>query len=154
MEHREVERRVEEALQAFRHDDRYLLEHNLSERCIASRVAFHLQHFFPEYSVDVEYNRAGDIPKRLDLPDECANSVDDDGRALVVPDVIVHRRGTAGPNLLGIELKKMGDPRGPDRDRDRLRALRARLDYRYGALLECETRPGHEPCIRVREWLT
>ena len=95
MEYPEVERRVEEALRAFQQQDRYLLEHNLSERCIAARVAFHLQRSFPEYSVDVEYNRAGDVPKRLELPEECANSVDDDGRALVVPDVIVHHRGPA-----------------------------------------------------------
>ena len=63
MEYREVERRLAEALRAFWDADRYLLEHNLSERCIAGRVAFHLQHSFPEYQVDVEYNRAGDIPR-------------------------------------------------------------------------------------------
>ncbi len=154
MEYREVERRVEESIQSFQQEDRYLLEHNLSERCIAARLAIHLQRFFPEYSVDVEYNRAGYIPKRLDLPEECANSVDDEGRALVVPDVIVHHRGLDGPNLLGIELKKAGDRRGPNCDRERIRALRARLDYCFGALLECETRAEHEPRIFVREWLS
>lgn len=154
MEYREVDRRVGDALQAFEQEDRYLLEHNLSERCISARVALHLQHFFPGYCVDVEYNRAGDIPKRLDLPDECANSFDDDGRALVVPDIIVHRRGSAGPNLLGIEVKKAGDRRGPGCDRRRILALRERLGYSYGALLECETRHGHQLSIFVREWLT
>lgn len=76
------------------------METNLGERCIAARLAFHLQRVFPEYHVDVEYNRTGDTPKRLDVPARCANSLDDEGRALVVPDIIVHLRGPDGPNLL------------------------------------------------------
>jgi len=153
MEHADVARRVDEALQAFRRDDDYLLEHNLSERCIAARVALHLQRSFPDYSVDVEYNRAGDTPKRLYLPEECANSFDDDGRALIVPDIIVHRRGSAGPNLLGIEIKKVGDPRGLDFDRTRIVALKTRFGYEHGALVECETRTGRERSIVVSEWI-
>jgi hypothetical protein len=86
--------------------DRHLFENNLGERCIASRLAMHLQNAFPEHSVDAEYNRAGDIPKKLGLPPECANSQDDDGQSLAVPDVIVHRRGPEGPNLLVLEVKK------------------------------------------------
>ncbi len=154
MEYNEVERRVRDSIKAFELDDRYLLEHNLSERCIASRLAIHLQTFFPQYSVDVEYNRAGDIPKRLDLPDECANSVDDQGRALVTPDIIVHRRGPEGSNLLGLEIKKTSDRRGLDCDRKRIQALKTQLNYSFGVLIECETRPGYEPRILVREWLT
>lgn len=137
---------------AFAREDRHLLEHDLSERCIAARVALHLQHLFPEYCVDVEYNRAGETPKRLNLPDHCANYFDDQGRALVVPDVIVHRRGATGPNLLALEVKKTSNPEGPECDCERIRALRAQLGYRYGALLECETRTGYEPRIQVREW--
>lgn len=153
MEYPEAEQRVRDALTEFEATDRYLLENNLSERCIAARLAFHLQRMFPEYHVDVEYNRAGDTPKRLKVPEECANALDDEGRALVVPDVIVHRRGPDGPNLIGLELKKTTDPRGPDCDRERIRALTIGLSYVYGALLECETRPHQEHCIRVVEWL-
>lgn len=153
MEYPEVQQRVAEALAGFEQEDSYLLRNDLGERCIAARVAFHLQRVFPEYHVDVEYNRAGDSPKRLQVPEECANAIDDEGRALVVPDVIVHQRGPDGPNLLGLELKKTTDTRGLDCDRERIRALRARLGYVFGALLECDTRPDHEPRIRVAEWL-
>jgi hypothetical protein len=149
----EVRARVDDALRAFTEVDRYLLENDLNERCIAARVALHLQRTFPEYVVDVEYNRAGDTPKRLNIPEECANSFDESGRALVVPDIIIHRRGNEGPNLLGIELKKISDPRGPECDRLRVRALRAQLGYENGALLVCETRRGREPSIAVSEWL-
>ncbi len=153
MEYSEVEQRVDASIQSFQQEDRYLLEHNLNERCIAARLAFHLQRSFPEFSVDVEYNRVGGSPKRLALPEECANSVDDEGHALVVPDVIVHRRGPDGVNILVVELKKVGDRRGLDCDRRRIQSLKARLNYCFGVLIECETRARHEPRIFVHEWL-
>ena len=152
MEHSEVERRIREALAEFEATDCYLLEKNLSERCIAARLAFHLQRVFPEFHVDVEYNRAGETPKRLNVPEECANAIDDEKRALVVPDIIIHRRGPDGPNLVGLELKKTTDPRGTDCDRARIQSLTAELGYKYGALLECETRPHQKHYIQVIEW--
>lgn len=153
MERGKVERRVREALQEVAKSDRHLLEHDLSERCIASRLAMYLQKSFPEYSVDVEYNRAGVSPKRLGLPDQCANYRNNNGEALVVPDLIVHRRGPKGPNVLVIEVKKTTNRDPHQCDRERVRAFRAQLGYRYGALIECETRQGHEPGIMISEWL-
>ena len=97
MELHEVRERMSAALAAFMVSDQYLLEHDLSERCIAARVALHLQQVFPEYLVDVEYNRVGRPPKRLALREVCANYRNKDGKALAVPDVVVHRRGPEGP---------------------------------------------------------
>jgi hypothetical protein len=153
MELEETMERVYAALAQFTESDRYLLEHDLSERCIASRVAFHLQAMFPEYAVDVEYNRVGRPPKRLQLPDECANYRNKQGESLAVPDVIVHRRGQKGPNLLVLEFKKTSNPDAFDCDRQRIRAFKSQIGYRYGALVECETRAGREPAIRVSEWI-
>jgi hypothetical protein len=146
-------KRVSVALAQFTETDRYLLEYDLSERCIASRVALHLQAVFPEYSVDVEYNRVGRPPKRLNLPDECANYRNKQGESLAVPDVIVHHRGTEGPNLLVLEFKKTSNPNGFDCDRERIFAFRSQLSYHYGALVECETREDREPAIHVSEWV-
>src|SRR5262245_39385124 len=106
MEREEVQKRLHKALREVAPSERQLLEYNLSERCIASRLAMYLQQVFPEYSVDVEYNRAGASPKRLGLPEECANYWNHNGEALVVPDVIVHQRGSKGPHILILELKK------------------------------------------------
>src|ERR1039457_6291359 len=80
MDGNDARQRLENALQHLTRHDRHLLENDLSERCIASRLAMHLQAAFPDHSVDVEYNRQGDIPKRLGLPDEYANFRDEDGR--------------------------------------------------------------------------
>jgi hypothetical protein len=57
MEPEEVRKRVENALRRVVEDDQHLLENDLGERCIASRLAMYLQQEFPEHSVDVEYNR-------------------------------------------------------------------------------------------------
>ena len=153
MEFEEVRERVSAALAQFTDTDRFLLEHDLNERCIASRVALYLQAIFPEYYVDVEYNRVGRPPKRLQLPDECANYRNKQGDTLAVPDVIVHRRGPEGPNLLVLEFKKTSNPDAFGCDRKRIFAFRDQLGYRYGALVECETRVGWEPAIRVFKWV-
>jgi hypothetical protein len=154
MDRDEIAAHLEVALERFRAEDRYLLEHNLSERCIAARIGMYLQERLRPHGlhVDVEYNRAGMEPKRLGVPEHCAKDIDEDGRALVVPDIIVHRRG-AGPNVLVVEVKKLGNREGPGCDRERIRALRHELGYIHGALIECEARPGHEPLIRILEWI-
>lgn len=148
----EIRSKLEEALEELALNDRHLLENNLSERCIASRLALHLQSRFPAYSVDVEYNRAGDTPKKLKLPMECANYQDERGEALVVPDIIVHRRGADGPNVLVLELKKTTNPNSHNSDFLRVQAFRNQLGYCHGALIECETRPRYEPGIRIFYW--
>ena len=93
MDQAEVRRILEAALRRLESNDRHLLENDLSERCIAARLAMYLQQEFQGWAVDVEYNRAGDIAKRLALPQECARRFNRDGEALAVPDVIVHQRG-------------------------------------------------------------
>ena len=87
-------------------EDRHLLEVNVSEWCIAARLAMYLREYFWDFDVDVEYNRDGDEVKRLhDVVRDCPRDRDDGHR--VLPDVIVHRRGLRGDsNLLVIEMKK------------------------------------------------
>lgn len=73
MECDDVSARLDRALARLQERDSHLLENDLSERCIAARLALYLQAEFPEdgISVDVEYNRLGERVKRLRLPDEC-----------------------------------------------------------------------------------
>jgi len=153
MDASEVRERLKAAIAAFMTRDRYLLECDLREECISARLALHLQGAFEDYSVDVEYNRAGDLAKRLRLPEECAKKRDRDGRALVLPDIIVHQRGPHGPNVLVIEMKKTSNPLGFNCDRRRIQAFRDEFGYTFGAVLECETRAGHEPHILIVDWM-
>lgn len=158
MERDDVRRRLDAAVARLIQNDAYLFANNLGERCIAARLAMYLQGEFPEHAVDAEYNRDADTPKRLELPRECANyrergNYGEGGESLVVPDVIVHRRGPEGPNILVLEVKKTTNPCAHDCDHARIHAFRAQYGYECAALIECETRPGREPAVRVEEWL-
>ena len=125
-------------------EDNHLLMVDVSERCIAARLAMYLREYFTDYDVDAEYNRHGEDKKKLyDLVDkrDCSRDRDDEGQT-VLPDVIVHRRGDDDSNLLIIEMKKSANKDGMARDRRRIQAFRAELGYEFGALVVCETK-GH-----------
>ena len=150
----EIKKRLDKALQEVDLTDHYLLENNVGERAIAARLAIHLQEHFPKHAVDAEYNRDGERPKRLSgLPEECAHYRNEDGESLAVPDVIVHGRGTRGPNLLVVELKKTTNSDHGECDRLRLRAFREQYGYQFGALILCETRRGYQPKMTISAWL-
>jgi hypothetical protein len=72
---------------------------------------------------------------------------------VAVPDVIVHRRGPAGPNVLVIEMKKTSNPAGMDCARLRIAAFREQLGYNFRALVECEMEFPNDPAVRIAEWI-
>lgn len=133
-------------------EDRHLLVVDVSERCIATRLAMYLRDALSaDYDVDVEYNRHGPDKKQLyDLMDkhDCDRDHRRDEGQTVLPDVIVHKRGVDS-NLLIIEMKKSANRRGLVRDWRRIRAFRDELGYQFGALVVCKT--GDRPAIDV-EW--
>lgn len=94
---------IEEALEQLIKNDRYLIEHDVHEQSISSKLAYYLSSLIPPRSeggwdVDVEYNRNDKNPKEL--------------HEKVRPDIIIHRRGLNNPNgneennLLIIQIKK------------------------------------------------
>ena len=97
---------VEEALDKFNENESYLIEHDVSERCICAKFATYLQKKlsntqYKDYDVDVEYNRGykGDAYAAKMMH----------GRRIVT-DLIVHKRekNEEGEydNLICIEMKK------------------------------------------------
>jgi hypothetical protein len=52
---------ITEAMNRIRATDLNLLANNLSERCVASRLAMYLQERIPQFMVDIEYNRKGAV---------------------------------------------------------------------------------------------
>jgi hypothetical protein len=62
-------------------------------------------------------------PKRQGLPDEYANDQDENGEGLVVPDVVIHRRGPEGLNILVLEVKKTTNPAPRHCDSSRIHAF-------------------------------
>lgn len=144
---------VNNAVNAFNENEEYLISHDLSERCICSKFAMHLENEFRNsifrsegYIVDVEYNRGARgneyLPKELD------------GRRIVV-DLIIHKRGRdeihGFQNLVCIEMKKSNDRRGTDDDKKRLRAMTlndGRFGYEIGFMIIADMRENR---LRIDE---
>ena len=126
---------VQQAIQTFNENERFLIENDLSERCICAKFATYLKSEienseFSDYEVDVEYNR-GYLgmeykPKGLD------------GKNITV-DLIVHKRSYNPDeggfhNLICIEMKKHHLKEGIALDRERIKKL---------------TNPAHGYCYKA-----
>jgi hypothetical protein len=140
-----VEASLYRALQRLLSEDAYLFEIDVNERSLTHRLALYLGQEFPEWDVDCEYNRKGDVPKVVaTLP---LNPTQDDEHARTVfPDIIVHHRGTRD-NLLVIEAKKSSNPEGDLKDHVKLTAYSKTfesrgLQYAHGASVMLHVRPA------------
>jgi hypothetical protein len=111
MNRKQIEELLEEAKLRFLRDEAYLLVADVNERSLTHKFAEHLQAILGrEWSVDCEYNRYGTDTKTIEDVKEIVgrSAATDETRAKTVyPDIIVHRRGVEGPNVLVIEAKKM-----------------------------------------------
>lgn len=139
----QVSNALENAIAQLMRNDIKLLELDVNERAIAHRLAGYLEPYFPDHSVDAEYNRMGEVPKRLQWRT--------DEEELVYPDIIVHQRG-ARDNLLVIELKKSSNDQTKEHDCWKLEAFREDEGFAYkhalfvrvgvgelaGAVVDCE----------------
>jgi hypothetical protein len=130
--------------------DTYLLKVDANERSISHRLAIYLEREFPDFDVDCEYNRDGIEPKQLPRPVLRPDSEDTDAKT-VFPDIIVHRRGTNGNNLLVVEIKKTSNGDGREHDRRKLRGYKSILGYRYALFLELTV--GSRPGVGRVEWV-
>ena len=140
MEQAEVEKRLHAALGMLRAQDGYLLDVGAHERSITHKLGCYLQNEFPNWDVDCEYNRDGHCPKKVTL-DETKFS----GESSVYPDIIIHKRGREGPNLLVIEVKSNPDKQveAVKRDLNKLRAYKRKLDYEYAVFIKVWTGENH-----------
>lgn len=143
------------ALAELESRDSHLFRTNNSERCLVARLALYLQVRLRDWSVDVEYSRDGNgvVPKRIALNQACANKLNEKGGACVIPDLIVHKRGPEGPNLLVIEAKKSTNRTSRECDHLRLLGFQREFSYVYAALIEFETARGTEAKAHVSEWI-
>lgn len=144
--HPPVRRALRQAVTVVLRDHPELLRRGIAERTITAHIARHLIRAFPSWAVDAEYNRRtvvrggheATIPKRVGRD-----------RAIIVPDIIIHRRG-APTNLLAVELKRSSDPRGTAHDRWKLKRLR-RMGYAHAVLVVLQD--DREPYRATYEWM-
>jgi hypothetical protein len=127
------------ALGDFLRTDVDLLLRDVHERTITGRLADHLRGQLPEWNVDCEYNRDGHHVKRAN------------GR-IVVPDIIVHRRGTRD-NLLVIEVKKSNTAEPDDEDLGKLAEFKTcHLGYRNALFVKLGVDP-RAPDVQRVQWV-
>jgi hypothetical protein len=94
----------------------------------------YLQEELWSWHVDCEYNRAGREPKKVVLPVSHVKTDELKART-VYPDIIVHRRGPQGPNVLAIELKVNADEEEREWDLRKLLAYHDEFDYWNGVFI-------------------
>lgn len=129
--------------------NKFLLEKDANERSLTHQFAFYLQHCFPYWHVDCEYNRVGESEEskkvwkpnvdEITIPD---SKPDSDIAVTVYPDICIHRRGKTheNDNLLVIELKKESNLQ-QNWDLEKLRAYvqdgyRNKFAYKFGLFLQ------------------
>lgn len=129
----ELKQVIDNAILKFNNKEKYLLENDLSERCICSRFAYYIQselcskEKYEDYVVDVEYNR-GNVGNERSV-----KRLNDKN---IIVDLIVHKRGYNNDfgfdNLICIEMKKSNDSRGQQGLKDDENRLKDMTSYRYG----------------------
>jgi len=135
----EIEFRVSSALKQLSEADFYLLKNDLNECSINHMLAYHLQSQFKEWHVDCEYNKNWNKIKKLELPKDKVDWTDTEAKS-VFPDIIVHRRGGDGPNLLVIEVKKSSNTSDRRHDYNKLKEYGKILSYSCALFLEIGTK--------------
>lgn len=129
--------------------DDYLLKNDLNERTICHRLAVYLEQLYPDYHVDIEYNRDHEPVKdfdkqefinklikeyrlsnkydKNDVKELVEKQIEEGSTRRVLPDIIVHRRGT-DDNKVVLEIKKsnnLGDD--GEKDKAKLKLYEQRL---------------------------
>ncbi len=122
--------KVVTALREFYAREAFLLEKDLGERTLTHRLAVHVEHQFPGWEVDCDYDRLGD--RTLRLPHGTIISTDDHLGKSVYPDIVVHQRAIPN-NLLAVEVRKAANHQPVAHEQHKLRALTdPHLWFAYG----------------------
>jgi len=152
----QVKRRLNLAIDTLRVNDNYLLKNDVNERSITHKLATYMERTFGKnYDIDCEYNRnIGDLKKITMLKSkwhELINpvAINEDEifseilvEKTVFPDIIVHKRGESGSNLLIIEVKKSTSSVSEDFDIEKLKCYTEpnnNLNYKYGVFIRFYT---------------
>ncbi len=121
-----IESTLKESCRLLYQDNKHLIDEEAHERSILPQMLPYLTSHFPNHSILIEYNREGvnRDPKK-----------DIDGN-LIVPDLIVHRHGLDGENLLAIEIKGYWNKHLRQEDDIKLKGLKSKQGYKFAYRIE------------------
>jgi S-adenosylmethionine:tRNA-ribosyltransferase-isomerase (queuine synthetase) len=140
MRYGDLKNKIIRAIKTLRKNDSHLLWVDSSERSIMHKLAIYLGEEFKEYDVDCEYNRSKDVPKVI-MSKLLGRKNYSSLKKKVYPDIVIHKRGNNGDNLLVVEIKKSSNHSRGERDFDvlKLEAYMSKGDdyqYRYGMFVD------------------
>ncbi len=123
-----IEEKIKKAIDVLYKKDKFLIDNKVHEQAICTSLACYLKGFFPEYDVDVEYNREGigENPKK-----NLENSKKK-------PDIIIHKRGIDKNNIMVIEAKCHWNREKRGIDKNTLKQLKKKYKYQFAFFLEFE----------------
>jgi len=121
----DIRKVLEEALEQLKDQDSYLFNVDASERSLTHKLAEYIQARLPVgWNVDCEYNRNKGHTKRLIQKLRETAEPPETYAEIVVPDIIVHKRGNHESNLLVVEIKKSTNQYSEGRvDKEKLNAF-------------------------------
>lgn len=133
---KEIVKNVKICLGILLKHDSFLLKMHVNERSVSHKLAEYLQIQFPDWNVDCEYNRSvndtENITKMLHGVKGCTIDKDTDR---VIPDIIIHQRGT-NYNFLVIEMKIRGDDPCDIVKLEKFTSLKENFKYKLGLFIK------------------
>ena len=146
----EVKELLELSLKSLYKFDKILLDRSIKEECINHRFAIYLENHFKNnnkiFSVDVEYNRnvtsreliySEIFPNDRKVFNKKIILSDIENYKEVIPDIIIHERGSNRNNYLCIEAKKVYNRTTEERDIEKLIGLlNEPFNYKFACLVE------------------
>ena len=131
---------LEQTKERFLENEVSLLASDANERSLTHKFAEHMQTIIGrEWSIDCEYNRFGSDPKKIDelkrIVGENTTTYETKPRT-VYPDIIVHRRGEQGPNLLVVEAKKDATAKERELDIAKLKVIQSTYNYSFAVFID------------------
>lgn len=140
MKKEKINRIIEIAKEKFLENDKDLFLADVNERSMTHKFAEYLQQFFGcNWNVDCEYNRYGQDTKKVieeivRIVGKDTLSSDTEAKT-IYPDIIVHKRGKNGPNLLVIEAKKDASIAEQNKDTQKIKKIKGMYKYKFAVFL-------------------
>lgn len=115
-----------------------LFQNNTGETSVAHQIAIELGEYLGKYGYDVDMEYTGMTKEESESIKKSLNLNSGNTDKAIYPDIIVHKRGNNGNNLLAVEIRIEGHGRPADREYDmkKLEAYCKEMGYGYGVFLE------------------
>lgn len=135
MSTKDILSKIDKAIAELLVNEKSILKRKLNERILSNHLSNYLAPHFRNLNVDAEYNGDIDKPNDRKALDIAADRMKEIGYKInaknnykLIPDIIIHKRGTNKKNLVVIEVKKDVSPDN-DKNYDLIKLEHLTIDY-------------------------